>query len=252
MTSNILLSFPQIPFAGSALAQATADTGFESQAIVTGPRTSIFRTASATQATTWDYAASATQQPDHLIIARADLLRKADSTATLWSVTGSASSAFTSPNSVSGTYGTGDLVGPRNEDLVVSLTHGSSYQYWRVKNVTTASVRHNVAKMYLGNWFDMGRDPIYGVLQKRVVETENNRDPRYVFDVEWNGISDQKRQDFIGSIVKWRDVNPVFVYDSADVMLNDVRLLHCWLTAFEFKANSKNNNYIKVTFEEAI
>lgn len=253
MTTNLLFSYCDIPYNATAAASPTGATGYGATNLITGARSEHFRASSAGTTTTYDFdlGLGVTQAPDHVIIARADMLRKGDSTATTWYVQGDDNSSFSSPQSSTGTFNTTDLKGPRSEDFVSALTR-TAERYWRVQLVTTTSFKHQFSKIYLGNWLDLGHDPRYQAAQERLVLANGNREPRYTVYLEYEGITDAKTQALNSYILAKRDVNPIFLYDTNDYLLNDCRLLHCVVAECSITPRTVNRNSITMTLEELI
>lgn len=145
------------------------------------------------------------------------------------------------------------LYGPRAEDYVSSFSASTAYRYWWAQYGASGSgSKYPHSKLHFGSWFDFGREPIYPMLQKREAYSSGSREARYIFECEWQGITDSVMEDFIDKIVKYKDVSPVILYDASDYCLNDMRQMHAWLTSAEFDKTSHNSNTIRCVFEEAL
>lgn len=146
------------------------------------------------------------------------------------------------------------LYGPRGEDWISSFSTTTAYRYWYgvyAPNTSSGS-KFPHSKLHFGSWFDFGREPLYPMLQKREAYSSGSREARYIFECEWQGITDAIAEDFIDKIVKYKDVSPVVLYDAGDYCLNDMRSMHAWLTRVELDKAHHNSNTIRCTFEEAL
>jgi hypothetical protein len=249
--TNLLISYPNYMYSADTLTTPGVASGYYVADVSTGPRGVHYVASSATTSTIWELDRGAADVPNHMILARADLLRRLDSAACVWSVTGSASSAFASPETQTGSWNQADLLGPRAEDLVVTFTP-SSFRYWRVKLVTTASVIHRYSKIYFGEWFDFGSEPIVDVPQTRAVRARGNREAYYKYTLTWKGVNNTVAAAFNDDILSMRDTHPVFLYDAGDLILNDCRILHCQITEASITPVKNDSNNVTVTFEEII
>lgn len=254
--ANLKFAYPDVFFrAVTAVAAPTAASGYQAQSIVTGPRTERFKVSSSGTSVTWDYdlGAGVTARPDCLVIAAAHLLRKKDSAATAWSVTGDSSSGFaTTPEVKSGTFQLTDLKGPRSEDFITTFTYSGAFRYWRFRISTTASFQQEFSKAYLCSLFDIGRDPEYGSEFRRDESDGLTRDMPYTLDLKYRGITDANRLLFNSTLWKVADACPVFAYDAGDYLLDDHRLLHCQIKRCKWQPENLNTNSLDISLRELI
>lgn len=234
MTTNLMIARAHIPFEGTALAAPTAASGYEAQAIGSGPRAQGFKSSASISSATWDYdlGSGVTAQPDHLIVCRANQLAR-HGTVT-WTTTGSASAAFTSPNTKTGTFTTSSLLGPRSEDFVTTFTYSSAYRYWRITLSTSTSFVYEVSKIFFGAFLDLGREPLLEAPIARDVLRQKNREPAYSSRFVWDGLTATARQNFMTYVYKLRGIAPIALYDTADVLFQSHRVLHCDVSDGEF------------------
>ena len=249
--TNCLIGYPDIP-KSTSLGEPSMATGYNARSVVTGSRGDHVKlVANGTTATyEWDYGANTT--PAYLYVARADLVRKADSAATTWTVTGSASSSFTSPDTKTGTFNTSDLKNPRSEDLITTFTYSSAYRYWRARLTTTASIKHEFSKIYLGSWFDFGREPVANVEQTRRAASKWARATAFAIRLQWRGISDSLVNSLNTKIVQYRDTNPVILYDAGDIILGGYRVIHARISDVDVQLDTYDSNSVSIEFEELI
>jgi len=252
MTTNLLISYPDIPFRGAVSNPPTAATNYSIKNIYSGSRGATFKRSAAGTSTSWDFDTTTTSQPDHIIIARADLVRKKDSAATTWTLSGSASAAITSPETKTGTFNTTDLDGPGGEDFISEFTYATAFRYWRFTLATTASIACEFSKLHIGNFLDLGRDPLWSREVSRPFSPGHTRRDPYVFQFEWQGITNTKRNLFFDYVVQYAE-NPIFLYAKTNtVTLAGQSLLHARLIDFGEESVAHDINTITATFEECI
>ena len=250
--TNLLLGYPDIPFSSSVLA---SPSGASALWVINGGRTYHFTRATAGTSSTWDFdlGSGNTATPAYLYVARADLIRKRDSAASTWTLTGSASSSFTSPDTETGTFNTADLVGPRQEDLLLtSLSYSTAYRYWRFTVTTTASFQHKFSKVYFGAWFDFGREPVAPLRIDRQVITPGARELPNRFRLIWRGISDGTLNSLSSKILAHADLNPVILYDPTELVLPGFTVMHARIVQSAIAPESMNSNRVELELEELI
>lgn len=150
------------------------------------------------------------------------------------------------------TFNFTSLTGPQADDYITSFsTSSAARHYWVQLGASTAN-KFQHRKQYFGSLFDFGRDPVYGATRKRKVKTTGNRFPKYEYILTWKGITDAKIQSLNSSILKYRDINPVILYDSNNYVLDGFTSLHSYITEADITSVNYNNNTVQLTFEEAI
>lgn len=254
MTSDLLIGYPDIPFLGTMFTEPASETGYDAEYAITGERGNYYIALSSVSSSIFEFdmGAATTRTPEYMALMRADLMRRHDSADCTWSVVGSAASNFASPVTASGTFAIADLLGPRDEDYLTSLVGLSAKRYWRFQVNSTASFKHQLSKVYFGNWFDFGRDPIFPADKAIEYKTDGDRAPRYILRLDWLGITNTVRNDFISKILKWRDVNPILLNDTSGKILDGNRLLHCIITECTFTPRGVNYSDVSLGLEEII
>lgn len=254
MTSDLLIGYPDIPFLGSMYTEPPSESGYDAENALTGARGDYYIALSSVSQSIFEFdmGSGTTRTPEYMSLMRADLMRRHDSADCTWSVVGSSASNFSSPVTASGTFAIADLLGPRDEDYLTSLVGLSAKRYWRFQINSTASFKHQLSKVYFGNWFDFGRDPIFPADKSVEFKEDGNRAPRYLVNLTWLGVTNTVRNDFISKILKWRDVNPVILNDTSGKILDGNRLLHCVITECSFTPRGVNYSDVSLSFEELI
>jgi hypothetical protein len=250
--ANLLIGYSDIGFNSTAISTPTLDIG-QARNLYAGSRVEAVRiqTASTTSVWSWDHGSTIT--PEFIFLARADLLRRADSAASTWTVDGSTSNTFGTVDTKTGTFNLSDLKGPRSEDLLSTFTYSSGYRYWRFTATTTASFKHTYSKLFLGAWLDLGRDPLYPARMRRESKAAMPRAVPWSFELEWRGITDATLTTLSDRVLKYKDVNPVILYDPADIVLvGSIRVLHAFVTDVEIAPEWPGVNRLRMSFTEAI
>lgn len=159
----------------------------------------------------------------------------------------------TTPTVDEKTFDTIALRGPKDEDYVSSFTTTSAVRYFWLHLSSTKINSYDFSKVYLGNGFDFGRDPVWGRRSELEPDERGSRAPRYKYSFEYEDITDAVVQDFITKIASKADVNPVvMVTGSYHDVLNDDRLVHCKIKEFSYEPISYNQNNVSLVLEELI
>lgn len=254
MSDNLVICYPDFPFVGTELAAPTAATGYSSKDLYMGSRVSHFVASSAGTSSDFDFdlGSGAEATPDHVILARANLLRLRDSASTTVTIYGDDNSSFTSPVSDSTTFDVSDLVGPDAADFVWEPTGLTDQRYWRVRLGTTASFAHRLGKLYLGRWFHPGREPV-APLQLMSDYDSSHRRGQNVFSITWRGVSTAKYESFCESIARYSETSPVFLYArSYNAILSGQTLIHARIVGVNHSAHSVTGHSVTVSFMEVL
>lgn len=262
MTTNLLISYPDIPFRATMSTNGTVDPDHPITNTVTGERGKRFALSIAADYNAnlyYDLGASATATIDHLIIARADLLKALGATNIQLDSSANAS-VWVNRAGTSAALQTRSFDGVRGEDLIFTQSYnndtgtlaGSSHRYWALYFGAVTALKSTFGKVYFGTFFDFERDPIYSLTQSRKFYRSGDRAAVFNYTFEWQGITNDKRNEFFTKIVDYADVNPVFLYDTNDLILNGYRLFHCWVRDVTVTPVTSQYNTVQVTFEELI
>lgn len=262
MATNLLFAYPQIWVDGTLSISASAATGYPKENVTAGPRRRSTRLATAASGLTIsvDLGSALQKTIQYVIVSRADILKNQG--CTIAAVEASSDNFVANFNSVGGTSGnfqSKTFYGPRSEDVLFTssinsdygaLSYTGTYRYWRI-SFQGATVAWQANKVYLGSWFDMGRDPTSVRVEKRVTSLQD-RDSRYVFTFDWEGLTDQTKEYFTFYIAD-KPYDGVFLYTSSyhDLLLGH-RLLHCRLVEHRWSQSFTGANNLSATFEEMI
>jgi hypothetical protein len=263
MASNLLIGYPDIPYRATAITTTgTENTAFPLSNSISGARDDRVELAATANLPyiQFDLGASVTASVNYFFIARANLLKSALATQAILlrydgasevSVLGTGSGlqtrTFTGPNSEDLMFASGF------NDQVVATIPSSSYRYWRFYFGDSVLLKKwTFGKAYFGTLFDIGRNPVYGLVAQPKVRRPGNRRPAYTFDVRWEGITDANRALFISTIASVADISPVVLWDTSDYALNGMRTLHAKMIEHEIIPTAYNTTTITAKFQEMI
>lgn len=173
------------------------------------------------------------------------VLFRATGTNTPWS---SLESKSITINTVEDLYGV-------DKDIVVHDFRASplstAYQYYIFLSGAWASIQNGkVTHLYPCEAFDFGRDP--DVSSEIELSHENGTWRQFlVGNLIFSGVSDSKVAEFNSKILQYRDVNPVFFYDSSDVFgFNKAAFV--WIEDCQRQMVYRDNNRLTIRFREAL
>jgi hypothetical protein len=237
-TTNLFFCYPHFPV-NATITTSTASTGYSIDNTIAGERHEHYRRNADATSTNVDYdlGSGNNDRPDYFLVARADFLKRGDSSNPALSLRGSVNSGYTATEDLTLTVTDAELCGRYNEDVILETSYVNDYRYWRLNIATTATFTHEVSKIYFGNFFDLGRDPLYLSEYKLLKKDQNERKVKRVYKLIYDGITEAKRQAFTDTILKNADVYPVFIYDKNDIFLEGKKLLHCWITSHKWEVS---------------
>lgn len=265
MTTNLVISYPDIPFAATEFEGDTFDSDRTLYNQINGPR--YWRSKRASASTSHIFTCllptGTTKAVDHLIISHADLLISQGVTDI--DLDSSADNAAWTNRIAESTFGSYSLIG-RGFDYVTDITATSAFQYWRLTYTSSSSTLER-GKAYFGTWFDFGYEPVaYDI--ERIPAREavffagsgakhfvRGDEPVYRFTFHYEGPTDDKIRDFYNYIVKYKHINPVFLYTRSDhTILDNARIVHCNLVEAVTQQRTVKNDYnrLTVTYEEIL
>lgn len=253
MTSNLLFAYPDIPYRGAEQTLPGGAAGNGSDLIYSGARGQYWIASSATTSAYWDFdlGSAISSQPNVFGLAKADFMAR-QTTNVIYSIVGSASSSFTSPETVTGSFTISDLQGPNLEDYITTIGFAAAYRYWRFKLVSVSSFKFAFSKLFLGEYLDPGRDPVFPVELERKKRLDENRASFFRLTLNYEGLSDTAINNFTDKVISKADVNPIFIYDTNDKVLNGMGVLHALLVSADISPRSVNSNDMRLVFEEVV
>lgn len=245
--TNLLIGWPDIPSAATRIyTTGTEDTTHSLYNSAAGPR--HLRTTIGDGAADFDLNFDLGTSYDtsrgiaeYVIVSHADLTQ----TVANLGVLSDSAEDFSTATSVylDSSYSSATLYGPYSNDYVATFTASSTARYWRVR-FYTGSGTLAFGKVYLGQWFDFGREPSSydierepsksGVYYTPAGTSYSYRldEPVYRFRFTWDAITDDKVTEFFNYIVSSQNTTPVFLYTATNhEILDSQRLVHCRLVS---------------------
>jgi len=202
----------------------------------------------------YDLGSGNTSSSDYFIVSRADLILAQGASFTVKHATSTDDITYTDRESVVG-LSSSNLFGTESEDLLITTGGGVSTRYHQFLCLRTSvsSFTIDFNKIYFGPAFDFGVDPVYPRRLERVTVNDKDRRSKYVFSLTWRGVTETIRNSFIEKILRYKDINPVFLYTTTyhDV-LNEHRLLHCIIKGAIITPIVSGRTDITLDFEELI
>ena len=247
MTSKLLIGCPDINLDAVLLSTSQTRSEQRLQSLRGGKRQTYFWFDSSYTAINFDYdlgsilsGVANTAATDFLCIGRADLLQSTSGIMMLSvghqaAAGGAATDVYTlSP------FQAATLYGPDSQDFVATWTTSDAYRRWRVCIKDTAGSYYPMSKLYLGSFFDMGKDPtaysyeyvnVEGApldLAMGSLDLCKPGEPRLLFRVKWDLITDAKAESFCETVLDDPQRRYVFLYTSGnDQILADNKLVYC-------------------------
>ncbi len=254
MATNLLILYPDIPFR-STITSDRLTTGSDAAYGVTGARAQIVWEAAAgtTLSTIYDLGAGVTALPNVVAVAGLNQLLAAaarDSVTTAQvGVYGDDNDAFSSADTDTADVTTASLVGPEALDYVRFVTFETAYRYWRVSlGAAGITQRLSYSKIFLGSYFDMGRDPVHASeFEIRRAGRQYFAAPERNIGLEWQEITDANKTAFM-NLAQQRDLMTFFLYDQGDALFDGDKLLYCSLIDATYQTSGRNRWNISATF----
>ena len=265
--TSFLISFPDIPLnCVDYSVSRDLDELYPFANTISGSAKSYFKFETATSSVNIDYdmGAGNTASYDHIIIARADRCNEGTNSVSDLSVRYSSDGVGFTTDYSNTSFNAATLY--RNVFLYSRYGSGAlDYRYWRVRFSTTGlanpTSNYRLSKIYLGNFFDMGREPAE---YKIAVSTPKSeflssdgtrhfaRSEGYAHEIEiiWQGVSDAKAREFIKKAKDEKHKGCFLHTDSYTTILNDKTILHCECLDADAQQTWTDWNIVKATFRE--
>lgn len=236
--TNLLLLYPDIPQSATAwktYTNSTSESPYEDEDMpfhnsIRGERYQFWRSDTTTSKSehnaVLDLGPNTTKAVNFVVLSRLDILASLSASTTIDFKLQSSSddSTYTDRHTITD-VSTATLKGPWSNDYVSTFTATSAFRYWRAKFVKSAGSDFNlkIGKVYFGTSLDLGNDPDIDLVRKKgapapyitsggVVYLGKVNHPTYEITLRWEGISDDKAQDFYEEIVRKRHNTSFFLH----------------------------------------
>lgn len=234
MTAILKLAYNDIPRRCSAISSnRTANTYYPVSNLFYGGSNLYWKNDANQTTTTFTFTVSSnfgTRQAEYLALRGANLLFNSGSGNVALALRGSTDNFVGSNVTLLSASGltTANLVGPNLEDLIITGSLSSSYNYFAVDITTANSCIHALRKIYFGEFFTFGdTSPFYphapnlsdnsrGFIadNSALFKTSQGRKGR-LYGFNWRAITDAQRNTWDKEIVRYANEYPVFLYQPA-------------------------------------
>lgn len=253
MTSNLRICYPDIPIRATVLSSPTPATGYAVENLFSGGRTLLYKANVAALGIGYQFDLGSAGAVDYGALGRINLIPEKEIGFMTLRIKGSGINSFVGAETQSADFFSTDLMGPGKEDFVAPFTFSTTYRYWQVEIFSGASVKHQLSKMYFGQAFDFGRDPLYPRPLSRANGVRGQRRPPYKLSLTWKGITDAKRTTFLNSIYMNKDISPVFLWaPNYSEILSGNKMLCCRIVDAEITPDLPDSSTVRCDFEELV
>lgn len=152
-------------------------------------------------------------------------------------------------------FSAASLTGNRSQDFLTTFTESNARRYYMLELESTPGEESQLylGQIDLGAWFDFGRDPIARQRIRREIPKPSSKYAPYIYEFEWEGISDSTKATFFQDIVARKDTTPITLYAPTYTdVLNDATMVHCRLVKATHRTTGSDSNRIQATFEELV
>lgn len=178
-----------------------------------------------------------------------------ESGGTTITITGSASSSFTSPETytanLDATSGEGDGIAHR--DYYAEPSFSSEYRYWKITISSPLPVYHNIGKIILGSAFNFNKDPELPVSVK-ISQDMPQRAAGQKLQIKMRGVSNDDYFDFAEKIANKNNLIMSVLYPLEDYtgVIAGKSWLKCRLSDFAMRNITAETCEISMNCEEII
>jgi hypothetical protein len=272
MTSSLLLSAYDVPFSSLWISPAAAaDADLTEYNLISKNRYSLFQfnAAAVANSVRFDLGSAVTKAVDHVIIARADILKTAGAT-TITLAGGSDGATFGTTAINDASFASSTLKGPRSNDYVAEISTTSALRWWRMSYAGSSSKFCHSALSF-GQWFDFGCEVNSQPLIERVPAKKASfysdagsqwnvrlSEEIYRITFRWERVTNAKTLSFENSILRYAHRVPLFLYTTTaggrHELLDNQRLIHCMIVPDSYKRMETTANRVRIdlTFEEIL
>jgi len=251
--TNLLILTPGFGLGAEMSSSIATNTNKGITKTVFGSRSDILETTNDETQVEIDYdlGPGALRKPDFIAVARAKMLTDSLPTTLDFDIFGDDNASFTTPDTENFSIST--LVGPRDEDFVASLSaFATNFQFWRFRTTAGVAIQQRFSKVFLGESFDMGREPILGTTMRFEPASGHPREQKRIFSLTWRGVTYAKLNSFLSLILDDFESVPIMLWDQADNVFQGDRLIHCLITEASSQPITASSVQITVSFEELI
>lgn len=255
MATNLLIGTSDIPLAAqTTTVSATENILYPVENLFGGNRTDLFRLDADTASPvtiSFDLGSGNDKTANFLYIGNAGLLKNNKVTAVrlVGSATNSIGAGTTVLNVTS--FNTQTFRGPEGNDFIQKFTTSSAFRYWFVEYTMSGASKIPHAKLFFGNYFDVGLDPNAPATIARIKQGGAQRRPTYSFDLTWQGVAYSKAVQMYLNFYRKKRYNPIIIFtDTWHDILMDNRVLFGRITTMSMPPRVTDFCDVTTTFEE--
>ena len=147
-----------------------------------------------------------------------------------------------------------DLIGSREEDLILSVPGTTAYTHWRVRMQVAAvdAEKIRISKIIPCVLFDFGKDPQYSLFMKQGRGSDFQRHTKKRYEFTWRGVSNDKVDTFNALILPWISQTGLVFHDPGDLVFAGDKVLFANVVNYSHSAISGNSNLVRMEVEEIV
>ena len=196
---------------------------------------------------------------NHLIVARADLLKASGVTEILLDHSDNGTSWTNDVDA----FMTDTMWGPSSADSISYGTATTAHRYWKIYFAISGTSAIECSAFQFGLSQTFRNSPSYTIERKPVdaswqapagdTHFVRTQSPRYKISLTWEGEYDATTKAFLNNIARWKDERRFFLYTTAQhQILDDKRVSHAKLESCEIETPMENWNRITTEWTEEL
>lgn len=143
-----------------------------------------------------------------------------------------------------------DLVGRDSSDYVTAITTQTD-DYFKVRVSTTASMYHELFKVFIGEAFEFSREPIPGEIRDISIGQGARKAVRS-YRITWEGVTDSEKTSFVETVLPYCRNSPIFLWDTLDRHFYGEKLIYAKLESYSTRVNKRDSWRIETNWIESI
>lgn len=141
------------------------------------------------------------------------------------------------------------------EDIYSAITETTQARYWRVEFDTEDSSVRRCGHLFMGQGFDLGKDPIWGREISQNLASVSNKVPRNKFTLNYRGVTNTVRQSFESAIGRYLDTHNIVLLPLDQNTRQPTNLLtgiECEIEEYKFRPTEHSKNELQLDLVEAV
>lgn len=160
---------------------------------------------------------------------------------------------ITAPKYQTLTLNSDTLTGRKGKHVFEALASSSARHWWVTLGTETTS-RYRHSKHLIGNYLDLGRDPVWGRRAEVIGDFYQDKRRKYRYTLTWEGLTKDKAQEFETNIGEKADstVFALATVDGYDPTLLDDEIVPVYLQSYDVVATAHNTYTLETEWVEAL